>query len=317
MKGLKGMLAAVLLLCMLPLAGCVNRLEEEGLLIYASFYPFYAVTQGVAEGAQGVSVRCLVQPYDSCPRAYELSDWDVRLISYADLVFLGGRGFESFEGSWESSAFSQKAAVRLMDGVELINEGDPVSVDEDASHFDGPNPWAFLSFDGAEALITSAASNLIYLDEQNEGIYHDNEAALLERLDAVRAEAEALLIGAELQPVGILHEGLQYIAQDFGVFIGATYEREPGQDLDLSALEEAVTLFTEADVRVLFIERQAPDRLKRELDKAGFILAEMDTTLTRAPEGTVDGYFEALNDNARAASDAFLRAAGQTEGEIR
>ena len=93
----------------LTLSACAPLVEEapQESQIYATFYPFYALTSLLTEDIEGLRLSCLVQPQDGCLRDYALSDWDLYLLAGADLVIAGGRGLESFESTLQSLGASR------------------------------------------------------------------------------------------------------------------------------------------------------------------------------------------------------------------
>ena len=99
----RGKLISLFLLTAIVLSACHPLVEEEGpeeLVVYATFYPIYALSERIFDGIPSMELHCLVQPQDGCLRNYELSDWDLYLLAYsADAVIEGGRGLESFSST--------------------------------------------------------------------------------------------------------------------------------------------------------------------------------------------------------------------------
>lgn len=288
----------LLLILALCLSGCHKMVEDDGqLLLYASFYPIYALALGVTQDVPDTTVRCLAQPQDGCIRSYELSQWDAGLLSGADALILGGQGLESFA---QSLSGGDLPLITLLDGLDL--EGTP-SADGAESHWQGVNPWLFLDPAGALDMCRCLAGALEALDPGNARQYQDNLAAMETRLNALSRQM-SLPQGAQ---VAVMHEGLTYLARAMNLSVCAQVERESAAALSDNELETAVQALTESGAQAVLIERQAPQSLLRALEDAGFAVARIDT-LTAHTEPDAQRYFTAMEENAQAVRQALSRA---------
>jgi len=305
MKKTLSIVAAALLA--LPLVGCHRLVPDEmnpAQTIYASFPPVYALSEPIASGAPGITLKCLVQPQDGCPRSYQLSDWDQAMLGGADAVILFGRGFESFETQLSQGSV---AAVGAMNALTLINNGTVAPEGDDADHFDQENPWAYLSVERAREICGIITAGMVALDPGYEALYEDNYAHFDEELEALQIRMEEMILAAPEAGVAVAHEGLFYLADDLGLSVGAVIRREPGSDLTSSELDEAIQSLKDGGAKVVLMERHAPKSLRDALTAAGFQLALIDTLVTHAaPSG--DDYVAAMEQNARAIADALARA---------
>ncbi len=307
-------LLATLMLLVLLLAGCQRARPapeepKEGevaeQVIYTSFFPLYALAQGILKDVSGMNLRCLVQPQVGCLRSYALSEWDLTRLADANAVLIGGRGLESFEGLLSQLGDTGPAVCSVMNGLTLIGQDGPVD-DENESHLIGPNPWLFLSVEGAKQISEVTAAAMIALDPGFEDLYASNLDAQTERLEALQQNMQALLIEQTPVSVGLMHEGFAYIAQDLGLDAPVRIDREPGTALYDRDLEDAIRQLKEGGARVVLIERQAPQSLRDALAEA-FEVAPIDT-LSTFPAGAGEDYFEqVMLENARAIADAFRR----------
>lgn len=306
MKSLFCKLLLPALILALILSGCQQTVPEakiEEKTVYTSFFPFYALADGLFADVPNMNLRCLVQPQDGCLRGYELSEWDIAKISGADAVIIGGRSMESFEGLLTGLSQGPSVIVAL-DALSLLQQDQPVS-DEDQSHFLGQNPWAFLS-PGKAAQITEAIANgMIALDPGFEQVYAQNCERRLEALEALEAKMQQILIGENPQPVALMHEGLPYLADSLGLYVTAVVEREPGTALYGADMDEALRKLESGGVRVVLLEKQAPDLLRTRLAEAGYELALIDTFSTFPSDIGTDYYDLVMERNARAVADAF------------
>ncbi|MBQ3423728.1 MAG: hypothetical protein IJH38_00820, partial [Clostridia bacterium] len=120
----KAFIAAVLtvFMCCMLLTSCRRLVpeEEETISVYASFYPIYALADGVTRSVPDVELHCLVQPQDGCLRSYQLSDWDLALLKRgADAVISGGRGLESFEDALFTLGKEGPAVSAVLYNIDL------------------------------------------------------------------------------------------------------------------------------------------------------------------------------------------------------
>ena len=292
----------------LPLSGC-NRLVPEEVnpaqTVYASFPPVYALSQPILSGAPGITLKCLVQPQDGCPRSYALSDWDEALLSGADAVILFGRGFESFETQLSQGNI---AAVGAMNGLTLINNGSLAPEGDEADHFDDENPWAYLSVERAREICGVITAGMIALDPAYEELYEEKFDHFDADLEALQTRMEEAILAAPALNVAVAHEGLFYLADDLGLSVAAVVRREPGSELTGSEREASIQALRDGDAKVVLIERHAPRSLRDALEAAGFQLALIDTLATRAVPSGAD-YTKAMEQNARSIADALVRAA--------
>lgn len=298
---------AVLLVVMLMLTGCSRIVEEdstEAMTLYATFYPIYALTQMIVEDIPDLTLNCLVQPQDGCLRSYSLSDWDLYLLAYsADGVVMGGGGLEAFEDVLTSLGESGPALVEVLYGINEIVGTDAAS-DEDASHWSGENPHAYLSLNAAPTILSNIAASMSVLDARYAEQYEKNLETALEKLDKLKAEVDVLTSDCAGIPTALLSEATAYVAQDYDLDVVVQIERESGEALYGSDLEACIAQIQESGAQLALVELQVPKTLTDALIASGVRVAKMDIlSMHRADEG-YEGYFEAQRANAQALSDA-------------
>ena len=147
----------LMLLCAALFSGCVriDVPEPEPQTVYASFYPVYALAAGICKNVPGLTLSCLTQPQDGCIRSYSLSDWDAALLSGADLLIINGRGLENWESALEGGSLPVLTAA---EGLHLLGENEETT--DESGHFEGANPWAFLSVEGARGMTAAIAAGM-------------------------------------------------------------------------------------------------------------------------------------------------------------
>lgn len=302
-------IALFLLLLALTMSACAPLVGEapQESQIYATFYPFYALTSLLTEDIEGLRLSCLVQPQDGCLRDYALSDWDLYLLSGADLVIAGGRGLESFESTLQSLGASGPVVALTLYNTELYGQGEEAADGEEDDHFTGANPHLYMGIDGAKYILEGAASALAELYPQHAEAVFSNMQAGEERLDALETQMRSVAADAEGGRVIIMNEALVYTAEELGLEIAGSYARESGQPLYEGDVEDCLEQLAAMDARVALVEKQAPSSLTETLEKAGYIVARLDVLSTCRADMGAEGYFAAQEENARAVAEAFAR----------
>ena len=306
----RGKLICLFLLTAIVLSACRPLVEEEGpeeLVVYATFYPIYALSERIFEEIPSMELHCLVQPQDGCLRNYALSDWDLYLLAYsADAVIEGGRGLESFSSTLTAMGESGPAVVTAMLNMELYNNDEETSdSDEETSHLIGPNPHYYLSLEGAEYILEAIALYMSELDPDYSEMYFSNLDAALEEVGTLRETVSALAETTSGKQVVLLNEAAIYPALDMGLEVAEWIDRERGDMLYGDDLENCLDTLTESGARVVLIEQQAPKALIDALENAGFSVAKMDTLSTGREEMGWEGYLQALESNAQSIAQAF------------
>lgn len=314
MKLLIKSIALILGACLLSgaLSGCGLRAsqeetapEAEALSVYATFYPLYALTALIADGVPDLQVNCLAQPMDGCLRSYSFSDWDLVLLTRsADAVIAGGRGLESFETTLYALGESGPAVSSVLYNLELATVQSANETGEE-SHWTDENPHIYMTIDGAIEIAERIAANLSVLDPEYGNLYSKNLEEAKNRLESLRTEMHELSGNLQGQKAIVMNEALVYVAQEFGLDVELYYARESGEGIYDRDLENCLELLNTCDARVILMEKQASEALRKALEEAGFHIAMLDVLSTRRADEGAEGYFEAQMANARALAAAF------------
>lgn len=309
MRRLRKLCALMTCLCLAAmLAGCKGAANEnaaEEISVYATFYPIYAVAAMITEDVPDLHLNCLVQPQDGCLRRYALSDWDAALLGSADAVLAGGQGLESFEATLKLLGEKQMAVTELLYNMELDERAAENTDSDGDSHWLDANPHIYMSIDGAIEISGRVAQSMMILDPRYEDLYLENlkkaEEQLSSLLDEVREET-AEFAG---EKAAVLNEALVYAAQNYELEIALCWDRDSGESMDETTLAELLTALEEREIRVVLIEKQAPQSLLEALESAGIAVAALDTLSTRRADEGYTGYFNAQRANAAAVRDAY------------
>ena len=287
-------------------SGCAPLMDAdpETLSIYASFYPIYALTEMIVDGVPDLTLHCLVQPQDGCLRSYSLSDWDLYMLSYgADAIVLGGSGLESFSDALRQSAEQTHVVVEALAGLNLT-ENSEIEQDETLSHWEGDNPYLYLSVNGAIEILNDLSDALSVMDPRYAEKYEANLTTALVKMENLNAEIEAVRPLSRGKKAALLNEAMLYIAEDYEMEIAVVVPRESGTSFAQGELESCIEQLQSGDVEIVLIEKQAPQSLIAALESAGFEVAQIDTMSTRCESEGSDGFFEAQRENMQAVLNA-------------
>jgi len=302
------LIALALIFTLAVCAGCGFTMPKigEGLQwrATASFYPIYTIAANVMRDVPDVTLTCLIQPQDGCLRSYELSSWDEALFFNADALIIGGRGLESFEGAIMGLE-NAPILITVMDGLTLINQGAKI-IDEDAGHNLSENPWLFLSTRGAEDMAINIAEALSTIDLAHADLYYENLSDFRGRLALARREIAAALEPARDINMALMHEGLCYFMDEWGLNTGLYIDREPGTYFEDAELSDVIAKLGSAGIKLILLEQQAPMRLTEDLQAAGYRIALIDTLSAGTPDGNLYAYEWAMIKNAQAIRDALI-----------
>lgn len=304
-------LSIMLCLCLLSmlLSGCGKKQGEaptEAVTsIYTSFYPLYAAAEWLLAGIPNVELNCLVQPQDGCLRNYQLSDWDLALLSSADLILAGGRGLESFESVLYALGENGPAVSAILYNMELTEQRGRNTQEDTQSHWLDANPHIYMETAGMIEIVQRVANTLILFDPAHEDIYRKNLENTLSELNALHDEISAGLSHLKDNQVIVMNEALVYAVREYGLKAAMFYDRESGAGMYDDDLQECLKMLGKSGAQVILIEKQAPQSLCEVLEATGYRLARMDILSTRRASEGAEGYFDAQRANVQAVKDAF------------
>ena len=311
------LLIALALTVAIALAGCHPVIEQqaETISVYATFYPIYALTEAVMHDIPDAQLRLLAQPQDGCLRDYQLSDWDLSLLNAgADAVIMGGRGLESFESTLFQWGETGPAMSAVLYNLQLYNQDAGAPDGESESHLEGANPHLYMSLEGAARMVESIAAAMQTLDPRFSDLYVKNAQDTVGTLLALLARNRETLDAIRDRRVILMNEALIYIAEDYDLEVADWVDRESGEALYDDALDRCLDRLSEAEARVVLIEKQAPQAFVEAIEAAGFSVARIDVFSTHHEGEGFDVYIKRQEENALAICDAF--ASAQTGEDI-
>ncbi|MEE1200229.1 MAG: zinc ABC transporter substrate-binding protein [Christensenellales bacterium] len=315
-------ISALLILVILTLTSCHPIVEEvtPPLNVAATCYPIFALTSAIVEDVPDIELSCLMDPQDGCIRNYSLSDWDLYLLAYsADLIIQGGEGLESYSDTLQTISDSGGVALaKVLYGLELMKGQEKQEEDDGQdSHLSGNNPHLYMSWDGGMDMLRSIAVMMTKADPSYGAVYAKSIETAIQQVESLKAEALELLEGYAGAKVILMNECMGYVAADYQLQAVEWIDRESGENLYESELEDCLKKLQDSGAKVILIEKQAPAALVRHLSEAGFSVAKLDVMSTLREEDGFEGYLAAMQQNAREILSAFQRMnIDSSEGNI-
>jgi len=256
-----------------------------------------------------------ILPAGADAHEFEPTASDLRAIEEADVVLRHGVGLDN----WLDDTIEAGSArvVTVTDGIELKEPALEHAGDEDGEEGEehegeeeGFDPHVWHDPDRAKIMVENIMAALDGADEANEGTYDANTAAYNQKLDATKAEIQAMIdeIPAENRKLVTNHDAFGYFADAFGLEIVGAVIPSTSTDAEPSAGDTAALLETieREGVKAIFAESSVNPGLATTLAKdAGVTIVDdlYGDSLGEPGSGadTVDGMLLA---NARKIVDA-------------
>ena len=285
---LKKLLIVVLAVLLIFFGGCTQVPEQDEYTVVASFYPLYISALNLTEGVDGVRVVNMAGQQAGCLHDYQLQNRDMRTLEDADLFLVNGAGMENFLEK-VTEHLPELSVADASEGFELIDD----------------NPHIWVSPRGNAYQVRKIAAALKAGDPAHLEQYERNEAAYLEKLDALLREMHEKLDPLRGRDIVTMHEAFPYLAKEFSLNTVGVINREPDSSPSAREIAETIDLVRELHVTALFAEPQystsAADIIAGETDAKVYTL---DPVVTG--EDSPDAYLQAMRNN----TDTLLEALG-------
>lgn len=295
MRTAKKILAAALLLCLLPLAAGAET-------VVTSFYPIWIFALNLCDGLEGVEVRNLAAPETGCLHDYQLSAGDMRALAGADVFLINGAEMESYL----AHVFDALPALPVTDasaGVTLLP-----SLTGETTH----NPHIWLDAGNAVVMVNNLAEGLMAAMPERAEAIAANRDAYTGRLLALDGELKETLAPVAGGKIVTFHEAFPYFAAAYGVEVAAVIAKEPGEALSPRELAELINTVRALGCPPLFTEPQYADTAARTVaDETGAGVWKLDPCVTGPGENVpLTWYEDVMRDNAATLLQALTPAQG-------
>lgn len=264
--------------------------SETKLVVYASFYPIYDFTDKIA--SDNIELNLII-PAGAEPHDYEISAKTMANLEQADLILLNGLDFEPWSDTLPKSLESK--IIRLGERVNPLSYKEHSHSEnetgENHEHFEfDPHIW----LDPVRAIDMSSIiyETLSDLDAANKDVYKLNFSNLKSELEKLDTEFQELLSITNKKEVIVSHNAFSYIGEryaiDFHSISGISPENEPS----LKALTEITDLVRNEDIKVIFFEELANEKIVKTLADE----ADVDSDVLYTIEGMTDNEINAGED---------------------
>lgn len=259
--------------------------------ILTSFYPMYIATLNIADGIDGVTVENLTQPTTGCLHDYQLSPNEMIRIEKADVFVINGAGMENFIDKAMSS-YPNLKVVDSSENIQLIK-------DEDGE----VNPHLWVSISEYIKQVQNIADGLSQNDPKNSDKYQANAKKYISKLEAEKQKMHDGLKNITQKNIVTFHEAFPYFAQEFGLNIVATVQREPGTEPSPDEIVDTINLVKQSNTKALFAEPQySKDAAETIAKETGAKVYMLDPIVTG--DYDKDAYLKTMDKNLAVLEEA-------------
>ena len=276
-----------LLWCVFLLFAATSAEAAESRVI-VSIKPLHSLVSAIMAGTG--TPELLVGGMQS-PHGYQLKPSQVEALHHAAVVFYIGPDLETFLARPLETVSASVRRVALVDapGVAILQTRSGGAWEPDEESGDpARDPHIWLDTGNAKAMTRKIAGILKELYPENAAVYDANEAALVARLDKLKAELDAQLEPVKGKPFIVFHDAYQYFEHDYGLAGAGAITLEPDQEPGARRISEIRGKIKSADVRCVFAEPQFNEHLVQTVTeglavKAG-VLDPLGADIPEGPE---------------------------------
>lgn len=242
------------------LASLVNSTaEEDKLNVFVSILPQAFFVERI--GGEHVEVKVLVGPGQS-PHTYEPTPRQMADLSRAKVLFLMG---VSFEDAWRDRIQAMNPGLKLVESHAGIPLRDIESHEHHAEHHHHhdsdhqcsagqKDPHVWLSPRHAKTIARNLGTTLGEIAPQHQKEFEANLALLLEELEQVDQEIEAMLSPLQNRQFMVFHPAWGYFADDYNLK-QIPIEIE-GKSPGAKSLAQLIEKARQENIRVVFVQKQ-------------------------------------------------------------
>lgn len=231
--------------------------REPGVYLSASHHPVYLAALELTGGIDGVHVDRFLQPQGGYLEDFRLSELDWARAQQADIVLMLGGGLEDFIPVF--AAEDGKPLIVAAEHVERL-PGRVIDPDEDEAPAD--NPYIWLSPTRWAKVVDGMAAGLAQLDPERQPAYIAANDAAQARIASVGLRLQEAMLPYAGRPVIVMHPALSYLAEEAGLQVVLTVERDPSVLPMRGDIEDLQMLLAPYPDAVLLLEDGAPLALR-------------------------------------------------------
>jgi len=247
-------------------------IDDGKLVVAATIFPLTDIVQNVA----GEDVKVVqVIPVGASPHSFRLQPQQVAELQQAQIVFGIGQGLDD----------QITEAVAEATGARVVNVDAGIEV--------GDNPHYWLSVPNAQQIASTMSNELGLLQPLRSDLYEEKLASYLAELGILEAELQAAAAGAARKDFVSMHNAWQYLVDQYGFNLAATFEPEEGREPSVAEIRDFGEIVRQFGITKFYTEPGEGDSntLKFIESEFGLDIRELDPIGGR--EGTTS-YIELM-----------------------
>ncbi|MCR4620607.1 MAG: zinc ABC transporter substrate-binding protein [Clostridiales bacterium] len=156
--------------------------DKNTYTVLTSCFPVYALTEAIVRGVPGLSLSMLTIPRKEGYSSYELSDWEISLLSVADVYVCFGRGFEGFDSA---DLNDRCIVISLLNDEELISTEELMTFTSDNETLPLECYDVYLSESGTKRLLQKLSVAFSGSDPDYATVYENNLLSATQKLECI------------------------------------------------------------------------------------------------------------------------------------
>lgn len=237
--------------------------QQNGLTIYASFYPMqFLASQIAGDKAKVLSlVPAGVEPHDWEPKPRTLAE-----LQESDMFVYNGAGMEIWlKDLLPSIEKGGVKAVNASEGLELLPFDEKNAEEEQTEEKLAYDPHVWVSPVKYKQQAQNILTALIEVDASNQDYYKSNYDKLVEQLDKLDSDYRQAAAAFKSKVFIVSHSAFEYLAKEYGLtqlpIRGVTPQAEPSP----AKLAELVEICRENNIKYVFFESLVSPKLSQTL----------------------------------------------------
>jgi len=255
------------------MSSLINAGEPKNSYI-TTIHPFQEILKRIV-GEQGTVTAIL--PPGSSPHTFELRPSDVRKVSQAKALFIGGKNLDDWALKFESIHPTNGRPIEL---ISLLPEKNLLYIKnniDNQTKILGIDPHFWTDPLTVKALLPKLTDKLCAIDPARSEIYHKNRDVFSEQLDSLYLEIDQMLKPIQGKSVMLSHPFFQYFLERFNIKLVNSIELIPGKEPTPKEIKRLIQQAQKTDVQAIFDHSQLPEMAAKVIaEAAGIKIHQLD-----------------------------------------
>lgn len=258
---MKKLLSLLLILVLLPLAGCSENTDTGKIQIVATLFPQYDFARQI--GGDKVDVTLLLPP-GTDSHHFDPSPSDMVKISESDLFVYTGDVMEGWAGDIAASLSGDATVLNVSENIALSEHG------HDDGHDHAIDPHIWLDFDNAMAMCVNIANTLCHISPENADYFKANLNSFINSLNELDNSYQAVF--ANTPSKELIFGGrfaLGYLVEKYQIPHKSAYEScNANDEPSVQVIASLCDYVKEHDVKVVYCEEFSDAKVAKEIASA-------------------------------------------------